>query len=210
MSRQFFRQFGRALGACLMLLGCVSARAQNCAPGELRVLVKDSQAAAIYNARVRLGSDSVELAVQATPASGVAEFEKIPCGHWTVRSTKDGFDDGVLTVDITGEPALEITLTMNPQTNRTSLDVNAGPPPAVEQSSSQNYELHPAEVKNLPSNPATVSDALPLVPGVVRSPNGELKLDGSGEQRSSLVVNESDVTDPATGKFGQTVPIDSI
>ena len=51
---------------------------------------------------------------------------------------------------------------------------------------------------------------LPLVPGVVRSPDGELKLDGSGEQRSSLVVNESDVTDPATGKFGQTVPVDSI
>lgn len=74
---------------------------------------------------------------------------------------------------------------------------------SVEQSSSQNYELHPAEVKTLPTNPATVSDVLPLVPGVVRTPGGELKLDGSGEQRSSLVVNQSDVTDPATGKFGR-------
>src|SRR5205085_479310 len=67
-----------------------------------------------------------------------------------------------------------------------------------------------AQVKTLPTNPATVSDALPLVPGVVRAPNGELIIDGSGEQRSSLVVNQSDVTDPATGKFGQTVPVDSI
>ena len=78
------------------------------------------------------------------------------------------------------------------------------------QSASQNYELHPAEVKTLPANPATVDDTLPLVPGIVRSPTGELKLDGSGEERSSLVVNQSDVTDPATGKFGQTVPIDSV
>jgi hypothetical protein len=93
--------------------------------------------------------------------------------------------------------------------NRSSLDVTDTPPP-VAQSSSQNYELKPAEVKSLPTNPATISDALPLVPGVVRAANGELKIDGSGEQRSSLVVNQSDVTDPATAKFGQTVPLDSI
>ncbi len=133
-----------------------------------------------------------------------------PCGVWTAKAVKEGFEDSAVNFEITGAPAIEITLTMNPQTNRSSVDVNAESPPPVEQSSSQNYELHPAEVKNLPSNPATISDVLPLVPGVVRSPNGELKLDGSGEQRSSLVVNESDVTDPATGKFGQTVPVDSI
>lgn len=89
------------------------------------------------------------------------------------------------------------------------MDVRETPPP-VEQSSSQNYVLRPSEVKTLPTNPATVNDTLPLVPGVVRAPDGELKIDGSGEQRSSLVVNQSDDTDPATGKFGQTVPVDSI
>ena len=51
--------------------------------------------------------------------------------------------------------------------------------------------------------PATFR-TLPLVPGVVRSADGELKIDGTGEQRSALVVNQTDVTDPATGKFGQT------
>ncbi len=64
-------------------------------------------------------------------------------------------------------------------------------------------------MKNLPTNPATISDALPLAPGVVRSTDGELKIDGSGEQRSALVINQTDVTDPATGKFGQTIPVDS-
>ena len=116
-----------------------------------------------------------------------------------------------LVVEIIGAtPLVEVTLTMNPQVNRSSVDVSASTGAPVEQSASQNYELHPDEVKILPSNPATVGDALPLVPGVIRAPSGELLLDGSGEQRSSLVVNESDVTDPATGKFGQTVPLDSI
>ncbi|MDQ6708447.1 MAG: TonB-dependent receptor, partial [Acidobacteriota bacterium] len=126
-----------------------------------------------------------------------------------MRASKAGFEDSSTTVQIGREPFVELVITLNPQIKRTSIDVADTPPP-VEQSSSQNYELHPAEVKNLPSNPATVGDALPLVPGVTRAQNGELRIDGMGEQRSSLVVNQSDVTDPATGKFGQTVPVDSI
>src|SRR6202022_4702566 len=64
--------------------------------------------------------------------------------------------------------------------------------------------------KELPSRPATVADALPLVPGVVRSPGGGLQISGSGEHRSALIVNSADVTDPATGQFGLTVPIDQV
>jgi hypothetical protein len=194
----------------LVFCACAAVDAQTCQPGELRVLVKDSQEAPVYAAKVRLGSDATEVATQTTQASGVTDFEKVPCGAWTVKATKEGFDDRSLGIEITGAPLVEVTLTMNPQMNRSSVDVSASTAAPVEQSASQNYELHPDEVKILPSNPATVDDALPLVPGVVRAPSGELLLDGSGEQRSSLVVNESDVTDPATGKFGQTVPLDSI
>ena len=122
---------------------------------------------------------------------------------------KEGFEDSTITIELAGDPSTEATVTMHPQMNRSSVDVTDTPPP-VEQSSSQNYEVRPMEVKTLPSNPTTVTEVLPLVPGVVRSPDGELKLDGSGEQRSSLVVNQSDVTDPATGKFGHSVPVDSI
>jgi hypothetical protein len=204
-----------ALTGWLILFACMTARAQECKPGELRVLVKDSQEAVIYDAKVRVGSDSLEVATQPTEASGLAEFKQVPCGSWTVKATKDGFEDSSSTFEITREDTgatAVVTLIMNPRTKRSSVDVSASAsePSPVEQSSSQNYELLPAEVRNLPSNPPTISDVLPLVPGVVRAPNGELKLDGSGEQRSSLVVNESDVTDPATAKFGQTVPVDSI
>ncbi len=210
MRREMNRTACSALGGLLLLFVCASARAQDCQPGELRVIVKDSQEAPIYDAKVRLESTSVEAGLQSTPASGVAEFQNISCGAWTVKASKAGFSDSSANVEITGNPPVQITLTMNPQANRSSMDVSEAAPAPVEQSSSENYELHPAEVKDLPSKPLTISDALPLVPGVFRTPDGELKLDGSGEQRSSLVVNESDVTDPATGKFGQTIPVDSV
>jgi hypothetical protein len=188
----------------------VSLSGQTCKPGELRVLVKDSQEAPVYNATVRVGSDTVEVGSQGTPAQGFAEFQNVPCGVWTVRARKDGFEEAIGTAEIHGEGVVLVSLTLQPQINRSSVEVTDSAPAPVEQTASHNNVLKPAEVKSLPTNPASVSDILPLVPGVVRSPDGELKLDGSGEQRSSLVVNQSDVTDPATGKFGQTVPIDSI
>ena len=192
------------------LLLTAPATAQSCIPGEIRVLVKDSQESPVYGAGVRVGTDTLEVATQLSPTTGVADFVNVPCGTWTVRASKEGFEDSSSVAVVASEATVEISLTLNPKTNSSTLDVSDTPPPPVAQSASQNYELKPAEVKTLPTNPATVADTLPLVPGVVRTPDGDLKLDGSGEQRSSLVVNQSDVTDPATATFGQTVPVDAI
>ena len=97
----------------------------------------------------------------------------------------------------------------SPPVRRDSVEVHdtapGVPPPASPATS-----VKPAEVKDLPSRPATVNDALPLLPGIVRSPTGGLRINGSGEQRSAMLVNQSDVTDPATGSFGASVPVDSI
>jgi hypothetical protein len=82
--------------------------------------------------------------------------------------------------------------------------------PGAPTASSPGTTVKPADIKDLPTRPATVNDALPLLPGIVRAPDGGLKINGSGEQRSALLVNQADVTDPATGGFGASVPVDSI
>ena len=81
--------------------------------------------------------------------------------------------------------------------------------PALEQVSAPST-MHSEDVKSLPSRPATVADTLPLVPGITRTPDGEIQIGGNGEHRSALVVNSTDVTDPATGRFGSTVPVESV
>lgn len=67
-----------------------------------------------------------------------------------------------------------------------------------------------SDVKELPSRPSSVRDALPLIPGVLRTPQGKLVISSGPEHRSSLLVNSTDVTDPATGAFGATIPIDTV
>ena len=87
------RSVNPVIAGLLVLCACVALDAQTCQPGELRVLVKDSQEAPVYDAKVRVGSDTTEVATQATQASGVTDFAKVPCGAWTVKATKEGFDD---------------------------------------------------------------------------------------------------------------------
>ncbi len=188
----------------IALLACLQVNGQTCRPGELRVTVHDSLGAPVFDAQVSAGES-----ILMTQTKGLASFQNLPCGPVTVRASKEGFQDRTMTVEMGKQPVVETTITLEPEINRSSVEVNDKAPP-VQQSASQTTELHPAEVKSLPTNPATVSETLPLVPGIVRSPDGELKINGAGEQRSSLVVNQTDVTDPATGKFGQTVPVDSI
>ncbi|MBV9743860.1 MAG: TonB-dependent receptor [Acidobacteriia bacterium] len=194
-------------GAFYFFVSALPALAQVCQPGELRVLVKDSQEAAIFNAQVSVEGQA---APRTTETNGIADFTGVACGSWTIRAAKTGFDPGTATVQMDSGAVVETTVVLNPEMNRSSVEVSDTAATLAQQSVSQANELHPAEVRTLPTNPATVVDTLPLVPGVVRSPRGELNIDGTGEERSSLVVNQSDVTDPATGRFGQSVPLNAI
>lgn len=183
--------------------------AQDCPVGQLRVHVKDSQESPIFDVQVRIEPQSASPVEHSTGTSGTADFDNVPCGTLKVTASKKGFAEKSTEAEVGKSPIAEVSIALEPSMQRSEVEVKETAP-RIEQSSSENNELRPSEVKPLPTNPRSVTDTLPLVPGVVRSPDGELKLDGQGEQRSSLVVNQSDVTDPATGKFGQTVPVDSV
>src|SRR4030095_9124302 len=53
-------------------------------------------------------------------------------------------------------------------------------------------------------------DALPLVPGVVRGPDGLLNVKGARTSQSGLTVNSANVTDPVTGEFAINLPLEAI
>ena len=112
-------------------------------------------------------------------------------------------------LDLSTGASLTLELTLVPALERTQVEVK-GEGNAVEQGSSPATAVSGQLAKEMPSRPATVADALPLVPGVVREPGGALRISDSPENRSALIVNSADVTDPATGQFGITVPMDSV
>jgi hypothetical protein len=52
--------------------------------------------------------------------------------------------------------------------------------------------------------------ALPLVPGVVRTPNGRINIKGATENAGLLLVNSAEMVDPVTGSFSIEIPIDAV
>ncbi|HEX3876919.1 MAG TPA: TonB-dependent receptor [Bryobacteraceae bacterium] len=172
---------------------------------QLSIQVLDSDGHAIPGARVALSVDGHEAAAAMSDDKGEVTVAS-PLPHCQISVAKEGFETVRRDVDNFSEP---VRMMLAPAAQHQSIKVTAETSP-VDSGSSAPTELAADKVKELPSRPATVADALPMIPGVARKPDGNLELSGSPEHRSSLIVNSADVTDPATGQFGLTVPIDSV
>ncbi len=175
------------------------------------VVVTDSERLPVSGARLQLTSDRGVDRTAETDDLGHVGFLALRPGRFSVSATKAGFEPLVkpdIVFDQPGTAKLELTLT--PTLARTESVEVRGTVMAVEDNASTPNTLPAKKVKELPNRPATVADALPLIPGVVREPTGGLILSSSPENRAALIVNSADVTDPATGQFGLTVPIDSV
>jgi hypothetical protein len=194
----------------LAILSLVSAAAfaQTCSVSQLRVFVQDRSGIPISDAKVWL-ADNSEAGAQTTDAEGAANFSNPSCGNVVVHASSDGFQQLAKTFQITDAGPTEVTLIMAPATVQENLEVRA-PTPIIEASSSATGELQAEEAKELPSVPATVAETLTHLPGLLRSADGEINISGTGEYHGAFVVNQADVTDPATGRFGPTLPVEVV
>jgi hypothetical protein len=164
-------------------------------PCSLEVRVRDGAGNPIPGADVRISG---------RPAVGAAA---VPCGAPVELSVSaEGYE--TIRRQVTPQAGTEVEVIL-PLRLRTSITVLAD---GAEQRAGGGsvVSVQPSQIRYLPTDPPTVKDALPLIPGIVRSPEGRLRISGAAEHHSTLLVNSIDVTDPATGKFGATVPIDAV
>jgi hypothetical protein len=197
------------LAALLLCQAAVLAGAPP--PGlSVAVTVLDQANRAVSGVQVQLTAGEGQVSSAETDPQGRASFTQLKPGHYEITAAKAGFEPIKRNLDLSQGQSAAVEVTVIPALERReSIEVRGTVAP-VEQGSSAPTELSARVAKELPSRPATVSDALSLLPGVVREPGGGLVISASGEHRSALIVNSADVTDPATGQFGLTVPIDSV
>jgi hypothetical protein len=176
----------------------------------LTVGIADADGLAMPGVEVVLMRDGNLLARIKTGADGRAS-SRVGRGLVTISIHQAGYIPVGQVVDIQSktEPVVEVRLTPIPLAHET-VTVQATTDDLSEQTSSPGGSIKPAEANESPSRPVTLTDALPLVPGIVRAPNGQTQIEGSGEMHSALVINSIDVSDPATGRFGLSVPIDVV
>ena len=202
---------GVPLAATLLVWGAAVLAGQARDSALLQLLAHDSKGTPVQGALVQVRTGSRVTVSVSTDSAGRAEVRGIEPGRYDLAITKDGFEPvDKKDVDLSDGSPLTVELTLVPaMARRDSVEVKDTASP-VERGATVPEQAPTPVIRELPGRPATVTDTLPLLPGIVRTPGGGLVMSAAGEHRSALIVNSADVTDPATGQFGLTVPIDSV
>jgi hypothetical protein len=200
-----------AVAGAIVLVCRLAAFGGSPAGVNIDVSVLDPANQPIAGALVQLMSGGTMAGQAQTDQNGHVKFSDLKAGYFDLAAGKQGYvaveKRGI---DLVQEGYALIELTLNPaMVRKDSIEVKETINP-VEAAASSPETVRAQEARELPGRPATVADALPLTPGVVREPGGGIRISAAAEHRSSLIVNSADVTDPATGQFGLTVPIDSV
>ncbi|HEY4380053.1 MAG TPA: hypothetical protein VGN01_06880 [Acidobacteriaceae bacterium] len=184
---------------------CPAQRASS--PGT-QITVVDDASQPVAGVAIDVRDSGGLLSTWTTDAEGHATVQCAAHPPCTATAKLAGFQTVQIPVQ---EGDADLTVHLNKKlahTEEVTVKAEGGDPLAVEETGQS--KLAVAEATQTPLHPATLADVLPLVPGVVRLPDGQVSIAGLGEQHSVLIVNAVDVTDPATGSFGLSVPVDSV
>jgi carboxypeptidase family protein/TonB-dependent receptor-like protein len=93
---------------------------------------------------------------------------------------------------------------------REKVEVREKAPPVSQQSAGPPAALSSKQLRSLPLAQQKFKAALPLLPGVIRTPDGRINIKGSAENQGMLLVDSAETVDPVTGSFSIEVPIDAV
>src|SRR5882757_10573502 len=192
------------------LMGPLAPHVRGYQDESLTVAITGADGGALPDVNVDLLRNGKLLAGLKTGADGRASV-RVSQGLFTVSIHQTGYlpVEEVVDTRTSSGSVVEIKLVPVPHAQET-VNVDASNEDITEQTSSPGEQIKPQEANESPLRPLTLTDALPLVPGVVLAPNGQTQIQGSGEMHSALLVDSVDAVDPATGRFGLSVPIDVV
>jgi len=191
-----------------LLVSLIAAVVIGAQPAEqccaVSVTVRNPENLPIPNAAIRVESG----AIRYSGVSGAQGEWLLPLrtpGSYHVLISASGFADQTADFQVARDETARVDVVLP---RRESVTVE-GQTTALDPANNANQATRD-QIRSMPERIADVRNALPLIPGVVRTPEGKLQIAGSPEYRSTFLVNSVDVTDPATGGFGASVPIDVV
>jgi hypothetical protein len=152
-----------------------------------------------------------EARLQVSGNEGEFTFEGLPGGVYSLRATLPGYEDKLVenvNVEAGKDRRLELALSLMRFSETVIIrDVapadEPDPAPAPEELTIEQLDLLPLATDRF-------QEAFPMLPGVVRDPEGRLSFNGARPSQSILLVNGANVTDPVTGDFAVDLPLRAI
>jgi hypothetical protein len=129
-----------------------------------------------------------------------------PLGTYTVEVAFPGLK-AVREVHIEASE-VRVPLELIPAQVTSSVEVKADPVETKDPAPSET--ISEKTLREAPNVNERFESTLPLIPGVVRGPDGHVNLKGTRNTQSGALVNSANVTDPVTGSPALNLPIDVV
>src|SRR5206468_2020895 len=142
---------------------------------------------------------------------GNFRFGEVTTGTCSIAAELQGFRSATTTVHVKPGETTTVNVQLGLDTLREDVIVRAKATTADDGTSGPRVERVTRElIQNAPTVSARFQDALPLIPGVVRGPDGLLNINGSRTNQTALTFNNANGTDPVTGEDAIELPIDAV
>jgi outer membrane receptor for ferrienterochelin and colicin len=139
-----------------------------------------------------------------TDENGEYVVRAVPFGIYTIEATSAGLK--VVETFRVETDELSLPLEIKPAKVSTSVVVTA----AETKNPAPSETITEKTLGDAPSIDERFESSLPLIPGVVRGPDGHVNLKGTRNTQSGALVNSANVTDPVTGSPAMSLPVDVV
>src|SRR5260370_1444149 len=145
-----------------------------------------------------------------TNDQGEYKFTDLAAGVYTLHVTLNGFKEHTETVTAGGVATTIKNIPLEVADVTATVTVIADGEGLNTTPSGESVSFKQDKLQTVPLVNEQFQDAIPLVPGVVRGPDGMLNLKGARSSQSGMIVNSASVTDPVTGESSINLPIEAV
>ncbi len=155
----------------------------------------------------RLGERKLQ---SVTDLEGQFDFQGLIAGDYVVTVEFSGFKKYEQRLSIQIDATVEQNILLQPVPLTETVTVTDDRTDASRTESTTPAVITQEALRDAPLIDQRFQDALPLLPGVVRGPDGNLNIKGTRPSQSGILVSSLNVTDPVTGAPAIELPLEAV
>lgn len=201
----------------MLAASAAAAQAPPPAPGSGRVVatvttLEGSVRIAGADVELRSAGDKLTVAKTLTDGAGQVVFFEVPPGRYIVAATRPGFEPSESApLEVRGGEVAQVMIEVHLTFVAPGVEVRAATPPTESIQPVSTSDMLAGSVLDVaPLQGDDFQRLLPLLPGVVRGPDGRLRAKGGQATQGGLQISSTSLIDPSTGDFDLQLPGQSL